>query len=133
MGLKSFCSDVRFWQSCHGSKPMALSVGEWLWAIKNARMVVTNSFHATVFSILFNTPFVFVPLEGTAGQPNSRNNRILDLLQWTGLESRIWGYDKWEHNSDELIQIAENGFKEANLAVRERRVALRGYLRTNLA
>jgi hypothetical protein len=132
MELQSICSDVRIRQGRHRAKPMVLSVGEWLWAIKNARMVVTNSFHATVFSILFNTPFVFVPLDGTAGQPNPRNNRILDLLQWTGLESRTWDCDKWEHNSDELIQIAEDGFQEANVAVRERRFALRSYLRTNL-
>ena len=132
MGLQSICSDVRFRQSRHSTKPMVFSAGEWLWAIKNARMVVTNSFHATVFSILFNTPFVFVPLEGSAGQSNPRNNRILDLLQWTGLESRTWDCDKWEHNSDELIQIAEDGFQVANVAVRERRFALRSYLRTNL-
>ena len=112
---------------------MAMSVGQWLWSIKNAKFIVTNSFHATVFSIIFNTSFVFVPLEGNGGQANPRNNRILDLLRWTGLESRIWDCDQWEHDPDGLIQIAEDGFQHANMAVGERRCALRGYLRTNLA
>lgn len=32
-------------------------IDEFLWHIKNADIVITNSFHATVFSVLFHKPF----------------------------------------------------------------------------
>lgn len=34
------------------------AVEDWLFHIKNARLVVTDSFHAAVFSMIFNVPFV---------------------------------------------------------------------------
>ncbi|MGC6456724.1 MAG: polysaccharide pyruvyl transferase family protein [Coraliomargaritaceae bacterium] len=133
MGLQAICSDVRFRQIRHSAKPTVLSVGQWLWSIKNARVVVTNSFHATLFSILFNTPFIFVPLEGKGGQPNPRNNRILDLLRWSGLESRIWNRDLWKHNRNKFIQVEQDAFQQANIAIAEQRCALREYLGKHLA
>lgn len=44
------------------------SVESWLAAIKDAELVVTDSFHACVFSIIFNKPFIVVenPVRGTA-------------------------------------------------------------------
>ena len=36
-------------------------VEEWLSFIKNAKFVITNSFHGTSFSIIFNIPFVQIP------------------------------------------------------------------------
>lgn len=133
MGLQSICSDAGLRKSRHRAKPMVLSVGQWLWSIKNARVVVTNSFHATLFSILFSTPFIFVPLEGKAGQPNPRNNRILDLLRWSGLESRMWDRDQWKLNRDTFIQVEQDTFQQANIAIAARRFALREYLGRYLA
>lgn len=46
--------------------------------IENADYVVTDSFHGTCFSIIFNKRFRTV-LESTAS-PNNRNSRICDLL-----------------------------------------------------
>lgn len=40
------------------------SLSSWLSAIKNAEYVITNSFHGTVFSILFNKQFVVVAAPG---------------------------------------------------------------------
>lgn len=34
------------------------SVEDWLYHIRNARFIVTDSFHAAVFSLIFNVPFV---------------------------------------------------------------------------
>lgn len=37
-------------------------IGEFLWYVKNARVVVTNSFHGAVFSLLFKRPlYIFYP------------------------------------------------------------------------
>lgn len=57
--------------------------GQFLWLIDNAAMMVTDSFHGTVFACLFHTPFVdILPVNGTS----SRNMSILRIL---GLESRV--------------------------------------------
>jgi len=56
---------------------------EWLNNIKNAKVVVTNSFHGMVFSIIFNTPFIIIPIENSG-----MNDRITTLLGLLNLENR---------------------------------------------
>jgi hypothetical protein len=57
----------------------------WLQRIKNAPLVVTNSFHCTVFCLLFHTPFIALPISGRMAP---MNNRITELLASVGLENR---------------------------------------------
>ncbi|MCK9609083.1 MAG: polysaccharide pyruvyl transferase family protein [Methylomonas sp.] len=59
---------------------------EWLGYIKYADFVVTNSFHGTVFSILFNKPFITI---GLAGKKSGLNARAIGLLKRLGLEHRL--------------------------------------------
>lgn len=59
---------------------------EWLQTIAESRLVVTPSFHGVVLSIILETPFVFVPLDG---QFASGNSRITDLLKDLKLEDRV--------------------------------------------
>ena len=61
----------------------ALGPAEWLWFIHHAEYVVTNSFHGTVFSLLFHRPF-WVALNDKAS-----DSRMLTLLAGTGYESRM--------------------------------------------
>lgn len=63
------------------------NVDEWLSLIRNARYVVTNSFHGMVFSIIFNKPFVVIPL---AGSFTRMNDRIFDTLSAVHLTERIY-------------------------------------------
>lgn len=56
---------------------------EWLGLIENAAIVVTNSFHGTVFSILFHKPFY------TVLNQNDRNSRIIELTKKFHLEDRL--------------------------------------------
>lgn len=61
-----------------------LSVEEWLGAICDSEMVVTNSFHAVAFSIIFHRPFVAIV------QPrNEMNDRFTTLLSAISLQDRI--------------------------------------------
>lgn len=60
--------------------------GEWVSLVKNARFVVTNSFHGTVFALLFKKPFI---VAGLTGDKAAANARALHLLQAVGLESRF--------------------------------------------
>lgn len=54
---------------------------EFLWYIKNAEYVVTNSFHGTVFSVLFKKKFITIPHAQTG-------NRVTELLDKLGLSQR---------------------------------------------
>lgn len=69
-----------------------MSPTEWIGYLKNAKFVVTNSFHGTVFSIIFRKPFVTV---GLTGKKASLNDRMLSLLGRAGLEARfLAAYDE---------------------------------------
>ena len=58
-------------------------VEQWLRNIRDAKLVVTDSFHATVFSILFGKPFV------VTGNPKRGLSRIESLLKALGLEDHL--------------------------------------------
>ena len=62
------------------------TIPQWLTNMANANLVVTPSFHGVVFSILMETPFIYVPLQGKFSKGNSR---ITDLLYNLGLDNRI--------------------------------------------
>ena len=58
-------------------------VEAWLTGIANADFVVTDSFHGTVFSIIFNKPFLSIANDGRG------RARFESLLKLFGLESRL--------------------------------------------
>ena len=69
-------------------------VYEWLSGIKNAKYVVTNSFHGTVFSLIFRKPFVCVAIPGSG-----MNDRLVTLLDSVGLSKRFTeGFNEAEIN-----------------------------------
>lgn len=61
---------------------------EFIGLIKNAALVITDSFHATAFSINFNTPFYSL-LRNTDSDENNMNSRIFNILSMTKLEDRL--------------------------------------------
>lgn len=61
---------------------------EFVSYIKNADMIVTNSFHGMVFSVIFNKPF-WVMKRYKETDKASANNRITDFLKGLGLEDRL--------------------------------------------
>ena len=60
---------------------------EFLHVIKNAEFILTNSFHGTVFSILFNTPFAVIEKEDKEGE--SMHSRIETLLSKFSFENQL--------------------------------------------
>ncbi len=71
---------------------------QFLGMFKNARYVVTNSFHGTAFSIIFNKDF-FLEMLPVAQGINSRLENILDVFD---LRSRLIG-NRTEVNINEAI------------------------------
>lgn len=65
-------------------------VDEFLWAIEHASLVYTDSFNGSVFSILFQTPFVVCDRVGTGkGDASEKMGSRLDtLLGYFGFEDR---------------------------------------------
>ncbi len=57
------------------------SVENYLGLIKNARCVVTDSFHATAFSLIFHTAFFVL-------YPEESSSRLRSILKLTNLENR---------------------------------------------
>lgn len=59
------------------------SISKWLAGFRDAQFVVTDSFHGTVFSILFNKPFVAIL------NPERGSSRFVSLLSMLHLEDRL--------------------------------------------
>ena len=75
-------------------RPCQMSVEEWLRGIYSAELVVTDSFHACVFSIIFKKPFVAL------GNPQRGNTRFDSLLETFGLRGRlILNYSSFVENN----------------------------------
>lgn len=70
-----------------------ISVPDWLSKIAHADFVFTNSFHGTVFAILFHKPFVSILLRGPM---SGMNERVLSLLAKLGLSNRAVYADEVE-------------------------------------
>lgn len=64
-------------------------VPEFVRLIRDAEFIVTDSFHATVFSVIFRKPFVVVNRHG--GGKYSTNSRLQSLLNMLGLKNRMCG------------------------------------------
>ena len=63
------------------------SIHEWLSLIANAEYVITNSFHGTVFTLLFGRKFLTYSVTGVAIK---MNDRITTLLNPLGLGNHIY-------------------------------------------
>ncbi|WP_349874881.1 polysaccharide pyruvyl transferase family protein [Bacteroides cellulosilyticus] len=81
------------------------SVTTWLRGFMDAKYVVTDSFHGTVFSIIFNKPFIAI------GNKQRGLMRFVSLLKTFGLEERlIYSSDQL---TEELLKSPIN-FEEIN-------------------
>lgn len=83
IGCKAYNISVSFTQKHAGMKFVCLpSYKEVLALFKGAHCIVTDSFHATAFSINFNKQFVTI-------MPKLSASRIRSILSMMGLESRV--------------------------------------------
>ena len=62
----------------------SLTPEEWLYAIRSARLVVTDSFHGTCFALLLHTPFVCIHAD------ENRSARHRTMLEGLGLLDRFF-------------------------------------------
>lgn len=75
----------------------------FLYLIHNAEFVISNSFHATAFSLIFNRPFVVF------NRKDSINTRMRDLLSGLKMSNRIIG----NSNTKDFHLLMESDYSEA--------------------
>ena len=70
-----------------------LGADQFIWLINNAEVVMTDSYHGTIFSLLFHKIFwTFVRF--TEDNPICQNSRIRQLQNYFGLQNRIVGFNE---------------------------------------
>jgi len=79
----------------------AMTPVEWLSSIQNSTAVLTNSFHGTVFAILFNRPFLTVKLDGAKSGLNARMDNLLANL---GLLHRQIGLEEADLATPRMLE-----------------------------
>lgn len=95
----------------------AISPDEFLWLVRNAALVATDSFHSTVFSILLETPFLTYSRVDGAGMEDRIDSLLtkFDLLNRKNVVSEISGI--FELNFDAAKEVLS----------RERKIARKFY------
>ena len=80
------------------------SVSKWIAGFRDAKFVVTDSFHGTVFAIIFNKPFICL------ANPSAGLTRIESLLKLFNIEDRLI------YSSDDISDmfISEMDFQTIN-------------------
>ena len=101
---------------------------DFLDLIKNAELVITDSFHACVFSMIFKTPFAVFE-RGNTDEKGNMNSRIYDFLEEYHLENQLvtekeltemqeipkidftYAHEHWEKRRQESLKYLENALK----------------------
>lgn len=91
--------------------------GEFLWYVKHCAAVLTNSFHATVFSLLFETPF-------QTFTTSRSGSRMRELLHNLGLEDHLVDMDAQGSDVRPALPQVAPMEKVAPALVRERKHSL---------
>lgn len=89
---------------------------EFIWLIKNAEMIITDSFHATAFSINFNKSF-YCLRRNTNGEVNNMNSRIVSILSMAGIQNRL--LDETENGF--VLPDSKIDYNEVNKRISEKR------------
>lgn len=76
VGFSADKEDYKWMQSVGDMGPL-----EWLWLVDNADVVLTNSYHATIFSLIFHTPF-YTFVRFTPDDPVCQNSRLEQLSSY---------------------------------------------------
>ena len=98
---------------------------EWLYRIKNSEIVVTNSFHGMMMSLIFNTSFIVVPVEGS-----DMNDRIATILKVVNFENRI--VTGFEEENIRLLCAEKIDWEQVNRALTQYGYTGKEFLLSNL-
>lgn len=114
---------IKFWEN----NRFDCGPSEFLGLIKNADYVITNSFHGTAFSIIFNKTF-WVPIHQSLDYTKSLHSRLTNLLHSLNLEickqniDKPFNFDKeyvldYDNTNTLLANLQEQSKKYLNKAL----------------
>ncbi len=81
-----------------------LTIKEWLAMFRDAEMVITDSFHGTVFSIIFHKPFHTIVNEGRG------SGRFYSLFDSLGISYNLDKNINWDMVDEKLGVLQKNSF-----------------------
>ena len=106
--IKAFCEENRcdlifLDNDCayvkHGSdEEFAISPSEFIWLIEHCEKVLTDSFHAVIFSIIFKKRIVAIPRDTSLG---NMNNRLINLAE----EFKIKNLLSYDYNFNQEAEM----------------------------
>lgn len=102
---------------------------EFIGAIRGAEVVLTDSFHCTVFSILNKKPF-FTFMRQKAGEKNNMNGRMIELLNKLNLSERLISEN--EECKDIISKVYDIEYSGTDKILEEERKKSQNYLREAL-
>ena len=98
-GHSTVCAKMKMTPTEDNPRPCQLSVEEWLRGIHDSELVVTDSFHACVFAIIFKKPFIAL------GNESRGNARFDSLFETFGLQDRlVTNHESFLKNKEQLMQ-----------------------------
>lgn len=104
--LPEECEDVRVIRE--------VNLYEWLWYYKNSDSVITDSFHGTIFSVIFERPFMTITNQRRGAE------RFISLLKPLGLTDRLFeNSQKLYENADRLENLDYTESLEKLAVIRE--------------
>lgn len=92
---------------------------EFLSLIKNAKAVITNSFHGTIFSIIFKKEFYTITRL-------NRNSRMENILKIVGMEDRLI------NDISDLRKVKEQDYEKAYIRLNEEKQKSKDFLKNAL-
>lgn len=109
---------IRDWANPHIRLHLNCSPEEFLGLIKNASLILTNSFHCTAFSVIFQRKF-FTCMAASENTKNNNDSRKVDFLKLLGLESRLLPNGTTPDLSQEIdyskVEPALEAFRQSSL------------------
>ena len=96
----------------------AVNSFEWLWLVKNAEFVITNTFHATVFAIKYNKEFAIIM---------TTSDKINSLVKELDLHNRVC-----TSNTLETVFDSKIDYNHVNKIVSERVEKSKVFLRESI-
>lgn len=100
------------------SNTTPISPAQFLDLVSNASVVLTDSYHVTIFSVIYHVPFINFERTGTR---NDMSSRFKTLYRELGIKNREWEY--LEHHMDEIYDMSFGEIEEALAKEKERSIA----------
>ena len=102
------------------------NINDFIGLFSSASQVITDSFHGTIFSLIFNRQFVVFERH-CPSNPNSQNDRIYNLLEISGIKNNLLKY-----NTSVIHTIEQIDYNSINSSIKTTIDKSKQFLKENL-